>query len=83
MKTIYPLFILANVANLANVAHSAHLTKGPLSVYELVEHKDWYEGEGDGGQEPAQNVGPQWINISAAELQGRVSNDGEDEGALR
>lgn len=59
-----------------------HLSKSPFSLDYFVNHKQRDEGERDGGYEPTQDVGPEWINIGATELQRGVFDDGEDEGAL-
>lgn len=48
-----------------------------------IQHKQRREGEGHGGNEPAQDVGPQRINVGVTELQRRVFDNGEDERALR
>lgn len=59
-----------------------HLSQCALSLNEFTEHKQGDEEQGDRGNEPAQDVGPQRVNVSAAELQRGVFDDGEDERAL-
>lgn len=59
-----------------------HLSQGALSLYEFTEHKQGDEEQGDGGNEPAKDVGPQRINVRATELQRGVFDNGEDERAL-
>lgn len=60
----------------------AHLLQSAFSMHHFIQHKQWDEGEGDSGDEPAQDVCPEWINISVIELKRGVFDDGEDEGAL-
>lgn len=57
------------------------LLKSAFSFYHSVQHKEWDDGEGDGGNEPAQDVRPQRINVSVAELQRGVFDNREDERA--
>lgn len=59
-----------------------HLSQCALSLYEFTEHKQGDEEQGDRGNEPAQDVGPQRVDVSVTELQRGVFDNGEDERAL-
>lgn len=49
---------------------------------QLVKHEDGDDEQGDAGHEPAEDVGPQRVDVALAEFQRGVLDNGEDEGAL-
>lgn len=60
----------------------AHLLQSPFAMCQLIKHEDGNDEQGAAGHEPAQDVGPQWIDVAVAELQRGVLDDGKDEGSL-
>lgn len=60
----------------------AHLLQCPFTVCQLIKHKDGNNGQGAAGHEPAQDVGPQRVDVAVAEFQWGVLDDGKDKGAL-
>lgn len=61
---------------------AAYLPKSPFALGHLVDHPYGDEGEGDGGQEPADDVGPHRVGVRVAELEWGMFDYGEYEGAL-
>lgn len=59
--------------------HRETLSQSAFSMRQLPDDEERNEGEGHRGNEPAQDVGPERVNVGAVELQRGVFDDGEDE----
>lgn len=67
---------------LSLVENRTHLLQGSFSCGHFIQHKQRNEWEGDGGDEPANDVSPEWVNIGLAEPQWGVFDNREEESSL-